>query len=53
MNVNHVTINWTQEINKAYVITLNIVEKLSSSLLLDRLKEKPTISVDLTKLSSK
>lgn len=50
MNVNHLVINWALETGKTYVITLNLVEKLTSGFLLDKLKEQPKISVDITKL---
>lgn len=52
MNVNHLAINWAPETGKTYVITLNLVEKLTSEFLLDKLKEQPKISVDITKLMS-
>lgn len=53
MNANVLTVNWAPEAGKQFVITMNVVEKLSSEFLLNSLKEKPTISVDITKFTSK
>lgn len=52
MNANHLVINWAVETGKSFVISLNLVEKLSSQYLINKLKEKPTISVDVTKSTS-
>lgn len=49
MNVNKLTINWTPEVGRTFVACVNVVEKLSSHYLLDKLMEKPSISVDITK----
>jgi len=53
INANLVTVNWVPESGKQFIITMNIVEKLSSGFLLNCLKEKPRISVDVTKVTSK
>lgn len=49
MNVNKLTINWTPEVGRTFVACVNVVEKLTSSYLLDKLKEKSPISVETTK----
>jgi hypothetical protein len=49
MNVNKLTINWTPEVGRTFVASVNVVEKLTSNYLLNKLKEKPSISVDVTK----
>ncbi|XP_065202298.1 E3 SUMO-protein ligase PIAS4-like isoform X2 [Planococcus citri] len=46
---NLLVINWACEQGKTFVANVNLVEKLSSDYLLNKLKERPTISVDLTK----
>lgn len=53
MNVNHLIIDWTSEAGKTFVLTVNLVEKLSKDYLIKKLTERPTISVDITKKTSK
>lgn len=49
---NTLVINWACEQGKTFVATVNLVEKLSSEYLLNKLKERTTISVDVTKALS-
>ena len=49
---NTLVINWACEQGKTFVATVNLVEKLSSEYLINKLKDRPTISVDLTKTTS-
>lgn len=53
MNTNNLIVNWAPETGKTFVVAINLVEKLTSECLLNVLKQKSTISVDVTKLMSK
>lgn len=49
MNANKLSINWSAEVGRTFVMCLNVVEKLTSSYLLEKLKQRPRLSVDITK----